>query len=240
METMLNEAAFAALCENANGATRSEFTHWRLEPVLSGPSASPGEFTRCALRERFRTQPGSGWSWYDPLADCALAVEDSLEIRAGPGRDLWYLNRSAPRLVRPVEGDFAVQVLCGRARDDHPAIGGLLLWKNGDDFLRLDLGTRGPHEVSFAGYREGRGLVIGRGRLPGARVLLRLERRAERVRAFCSTDGDAWLTAGETAFPVADPVGVGLFAIGAVDCTIYPDTFPHGATVRFEAFTLWQ
>jgi regulation of enolase protein 1 (concanavalin A-like superfamily) len=170
--------------------------------------------------------------------DSSFAVENGLEIRAGPGRDLWHRNRSAPRLLRPVEGEFAVQVCCGPARDGTPAVGGLLLWKGEDDYLRLDLGTRGAHEIGFAGCREGQETLIGRGHLPAARVLLRLERRGERVRALCSADGDAWFTAGETAFPAAGSVEIGIFAVGGLDRTVCPGAFPEGAAIRFERFVL--
>jgi regulation of enolase protein 1 (concanavalin A-like superfamily) len=66
-----------------------------------------------------------------------------------------------------------------------------------------------------------------------------LERAGERVRALCSADGAVWYAVGETAFPVADPVQVGLVAIGNLDRTIYPGAYPEGTAIRFESFDLW-
>ena len=90
---------------------------------------------------------------------------------------------------------------------------------------------------------ENRGIVIGRGRLPidrSRRVFLRLERSGDRVNAFCSTDGEDWFTVGHVAFPVADPIQVGLHAIGDIDRTIYHGAYPDGTAIRFESFRLWE
>ena len=43
----------------------------------------------------------------------------------------------------PVSGDFATETTCGRVAEDRPAIGGLLLWKDEANFLRLDRGALG-------------------------------------------------------------------------------------------------
>ena len=42
------------------------------------------------------------------------SAEEALVLRAVNGRDLWHLNRGAPRLLQPApSGDFAVQTRCG-------------------------------------------------------------------------------------------------------------------------------
>ena len=81
-------------------------------------------------------------------------------------------------------GDFAVQTVCVPVSGEKPAIGGILLWKDRKNWLRLDRGTGGEHEISFRGCLGNKDVVIGRGRLPfnTLRVFLRLERRSPPLR----------------------------------------------------------
>ena len=133
----------------------------------------------------------------DPFDGCSFTVGDGLEIEAANGRGIWWINLSAPRLLRPTSGNWAVQAACGPASGEKPAIGGLLVWQDKKNYLRLDRGVLGEPEVLFWGYRANEDLVFGRGRLPlGASkcAFLRLERNGELVNAFCSPDGESWFT----------------------------------------------
>jgi hypothetical protein len=97
--------------------------------------------------------------------------------------------------------------------EEKPALGGLLLWKDRKNYLRLGRGSSGEHEILFSGCLENQDLLIGRGRLQpdtSGRVFFRLERDGERVDAHCSADGENWFTVGHVEFPVEDPVQVGL------------------------------
>src|SRR5439155_4882609 len=119
------------------------------ELQFQNPNAQTrGPAPRCAPPPEIQNAP---WVWLDPFDDCRYRVGDGLEIRAANGRDLRGLNRSAPRLLRPVTGDFAVQAVCVVPSKERPATGGLLLWKDKGNYLRLDRGTRGEHEISFQG-----------------------------------------------------------------------------------------
>jgi tetratricopeptide (TPR) repeat protein/regulation of enolase protein 1 (concanavalin A-like superfamily) len=179
------------------------------------------------------------WVWHDPFGDCSFAAGNGLQMHAANERDLQGLNLSAPRLLRSVAGAFAIQTVCLPLTADQPAMGGILLWKDKENFLRLDRGTRGPHEVSFQGCLGNQDLIIGRGRLPAERMFLRLERQGSRVNALCSVDGQNWFTVGHAEFPVEDPLEVGLHAIGAIDRTSYHGAYPEGTAIRFESFELW-
>jgi hypothetical protein len=238
---------FRARCarlEEERAGTR--LTCWFLEPAAVERDWSPAP----SVDEPFTGALGSDWAWVDPFGDCAFSTGQGLEIRAANGRDLEGNNESAPRVVREIGGDFAAQAVCVPVADTHPAMGGLVLWKDRENFLRLDVGAGGEREISYRGSVGGAGRMFGRGHLPEAgasaqpgsraRVLLRLERRGNRVRALCSADGDVWFTVGEVEFPVADPIAVGLFAVGMINRTIYPGAYPDGTAIRFESFRLWR
>jgi hypothetical protein len=252
-------AEFRAFCDRLR-AEHSELESCRLVNWYLLPAEPRNDFGKLSSgfggeQERFASlQSGidsEDWLWQDPFDDCSFALQDGLEIRAANGRDLWHINLSAPRPLRPAlgEGDWAVATVCGPAVADRPAIGGLLLWQDEENYLRLDRGTRGPCEISFQGCIGNQDVVIGRGRLAAgdsgtrevgnAKVWLRLERVGERVRALCSADGEEWFSVGAVDFLVAGPLHVGLHAIGMIDRTIYHGAYPDGTAIRFAEFRLW-
>ena len=112
-------------------------------------------------------------------------------------------------------------------------MGGLLLWLDARNFLRLDWGSGGRYELSFMGCLGGVNAVIGRGRLPGSWVDLRLIRKGAEVAARCRGDEGGWYAIGSATF-AAGPVAAGLFAVGLVDRTLYPDLELSSAQMRFE------
>jgi tetratricopeptide (TPR) repeat protein len=235
-EALDDPDAFRAAClrirEEHPDAT-VPLTQWLLEKT------TPLAGTRQQIRDQFDGFLGPEWSWHDPLQDGSFVVGQGLEIHAANGRDLWHINWSAPRLLRPVSGEFAIQTICVPATPEKPAIGGLLLWRDRDNYLHLTRGQEGEHQVAFAGCIEKEDRMIGRGRLQADRMSLRLERCGDCVHALCSADGTDWFTAGRTQFPIGGPVEVGLHAIGTIDRTIYPGACPDGTAIRFERFELW-
>jgi tetratricopeptide (TPR) repeat protein len=248
-----NAEAFRGFCRRfreehagTEGRSRSDlaqFVQWFLEPTAPGRGTNSSP----ALHDEFSGAALSGWVWQDPFGDGSFTVGNGLVIRAANGRDLWEMNVSAPRLLQPASEWRAVQTICVPDSAEQPAIGGLLLWKDREHFLRLDRGTRGGGEISFQGSVGCRKyLIVGRGRLPVERVFLRLERRGRHVRGLCSADGRHWFAVGQAAFPVEDPgthaqrgCAVGLHAIGNIDRTIYHGAFPEGTATRFESFQMW-
>jgi hypothetical protein len=137
-------------------------------------------------------------------------------------------------------------------------MGGLLIWIDEANYVRLDWGTGGPREITLSGCLEDQDAVYGRGRLPPRsgedagrpleRVRLRLEWVDEFVRALCSADGHpdretagrAWYTAGSVALPYDARAQAGVYACGAIDRTLYHSAYPEGAAIRFESFRCWE
>ena len=190
-----------------------------------------------------------GWMWVDEFGDCAYTLDHGLVIRAANNRDIWDVNLSAPRALRPMPADLrsaAIEVTCAAGLPDRPAIGGLLLWRDKRNYLWVRIGTFSARQVTLGGCIDDKDLIIGRGQLPGGaawamdeHIVIRLEVFGESVRALCSLDGEQWYTVGHTSFPMDDAVEVGVHAIGDIDRTIYHGAYPDGTAIRFASFKLW-
>ena len=211
-------------------------TQWYLEP------GNPFDFPTVQYIDRFSGSLLSAWTWSDPFGDCAYTVKGGLEINCVNGRDLRMVspeNMSAPRLLRSVSADFAVEAVCSPLPGDRPAQGGVLLWQDADNFIQLDRGTRGKREIVFRGWLGGKELLFGRGRLPSERMFLRLERVGRLLQALCSAEGKRWTKVGHVDFLPPVPLQIGVYAIGDIDRTIYHGAYPDGTAVRFESFQAW-
>jgi hypothetical protein len=198
-----------------------------------------------------------GWTWHDPFGDGRYLCRQGLAIEAANGRDLWKLNQSAPRITAPlpalsseVPSGVVWETVCAPADADKPAMGGLLIWIDAKNYLRLDRGLSGPNEITLIGCLDDRDVLLGRGRLPpgpagvGApehleRAWLRFEWRAGRVRALCSADGETWYTAGAVDLPLSAEARLGVYACGDIDRSIHHGAYPEGAALRFEALRCW-
>jgi tetratricopeptide (TPR) repeat protein len=236
--------AFRRLCASWRvsypALNESRLAQWYLEPAES--TADWGE---PVFQDEFHDLLSPDWDWIDPADDCWFRVQDGFEMHAANERGLWHINLTAPRLLRPAHGDLAIQTTCSAL--DSPACGGLVIWKDRESYLRLDVGTGGLRDVFFAGCIENQDAVIGRGQLPAdtgrldslLAVHLRLERVAERVRALCSVDGESWFSVGEIRFEAFDPVQVGLYANGEIDRLVHPGAHTEGAAIRFLSFRQW-
>ncbi|MCE7985245.1 MAG: DUF1349 domain-containing protein [Caldilinea sp. CFX5] len=222
---LADPAAFQAYCRQVQVQQPDlHLQQWWLEPTEADFGLS--ETSPTTLKSP---------DWVDPFGDCRWAVaEQGIIIQAANRRDLWVNNLSAPRLLHPVAGDFAVQVVCCAAEADRPAIGGLLLWHDQENYVRLTWGEYGAAAVTLAGCIANSDQMLGRGRLSHTgQVYLRLERRGPQVRALCSADGQAWFCAGQVALPSVEELSVGLHAIGKIDRTFYPGAYPAGTAICF-------
>ena len=265
-------ARFVEFCrsfkeQHADAVEKLSLRQWYLE------SAEPStEFLKLNFADDFQTETiEASWVWMDEFGDCAYKIVErtvsslgGVEISAANGRDLDGLNLSAPRLMREISGDFAVEVCVSSASDNEltvrstekPQMGGLLVWKDRDNFLRFEKGVHGQNEVRLHGYVDGKYQVAGRGgsvetqakacyskpATPGdgdEGIHLRLEREGEQFSAYCSENGENWFTCGKMAFPVDDPIQIGIHAIGLIDRTIYCDAHKEGTATVFRRFKLW-
>ncbi|MBN1837924.1 MAG: AAA family ATPase [Spirochaetales bacterium] len=239
LEEALNDPrAFRAYCRR----------YLRDHPLASGTTtqrlhlapAKTASFNGPPLAVSLTKRLPEGWTWVDPCGDCSYALGGALELRAANGRELWYRNVSAPRVMLPLEGDFCAQALCCPAASDRPAMGGVVIWQDPENFLHVERGRLGAGQLTFRGRLGGENRIIGRGMLQGKEMHLRLERRGERIRALCSPDGSSWFTLGTVTAPFSAAVQVGLFAIGFIVRVYYHGAYREGTAIRFESFSLWQ
>jgi len=95
----------------------------------------------------------------------------------------------APRLMRAVEGDFTVTTkIAGPGR----WCGGILVWKDYRNFVRLDRGTHFRNEVMLSGTNNGPVHHAAADYIEGDPLWLRLERRGAMFTAVYSRDGKQW------------------------------------------------
>jgi class 3 adenylate cyclase/tetratricopeptide (TPR) repeat protein len=238
-EALDDPVAFREFCDTFRvappaAALESVRSHWYLTPAAAPPAAVAPRF-----HDDFATALAPDWTWQDPFGDCRAEAGAGLVLRAANARDLREANQSAPRLLRAAPaGDWVLQTTVSPAAADRPGIGGLLVWQDTENYLALEWGRWGTGDVGFRSCLKREDRVIGRGRVVAPSVTLRLERRGATVTALVSADGQQWLSAGTVDF-AADPVQVGLFAVGDIDRSCHPGAFPEGTALRFSAADLF-
>ena len=168
-------------------------TQWYLEP-----KELSGLFTQTTFEDEF-DEPTlkSEWEWVNPKGDSSYRLSikaNGLEVSAASGSDLWGRNVDVPRLLQEISGDFAAEIKLKAASDDIPSVGGLLVWKDEENFIRFERGMHGKDEIGLSGHVGGEFDHFGRGMLVSEVLYLRLERIGDRVSTYCSGDGEHWLT----------------------------------------------
>lgn len=236
-KALADSNAFQAFCATFRAVrpalTDSQLTQWYLEPAQL-PLLADSNSTVTT----FATGLTDPWQWRDPVGNATVSTTDGLLIETPNVRELWDAFLTAPCLLQPIAGDWVVQVVCRRPMADRPAIGGLLLWQDKWHFLRLDWGTRSQAEVALQGCVKRKEMVSGRGRLPGERVYLRLERTGDRLRGYCSHDGETWFRVGQVDFAVTAPVQIGLFTASYIERLIDPGAYTEGTAIHFTNFQI--
>lgn len=234
---------------------------WRLQAAQPAADENAAPF----FEDSFQGSIRPGWQWNDPHGDCTCQIgskdlKSGLTIASTNGGDLWHLNLSAPRLLRhlpPEADDFTVQTVILLTGDSNlPTLGGLLIWQDMENYLRLVWGLRGPGNLSFDGCQANRNVILGssllsipsNNRTMPSRIHLRIERRKNTLRALSACDAPpqanassllSWYCVGQTTLPAGAALQVGLHGVGWIDRTIYPGAFLQGAQIYFERFQIY-
>jgi regulation of enolase protein 1 (concanavalin A-like superfamily) len=182
------------------------------------------------------------WRWEDPQGGGGWTERQGyLEMRTESGQDLWHGpngsggDMTAPRLLMEVTEDFAIETRM-RITPQLREHGGLIIWKNENQFLRLEK-TSGPHafrgDVRFERHVNRRFGLVARGGMRNVRELfLRLERRGNQFTAYASEDAIHWKGVGVTRVAMGPRVQIGLHSIS-------PGNIPPTLT-RFDYFRLFK
>lgn len=238
LELALNdtEKYYAAVSSILTGTLRQDLPGdfcWQLVPV------TPKAIRLTDPTESSPQQHLSDWEWVDPVGDSTYALGDNIEIWVPPMRNLFW-HQTAPQLLRPVSGDFVVQVTVGSAQSDRPVLGGLILWNQDGTYLSLNQGIFAPDTVDVTRSENGQGVTMGLGNLFNIHIYLRMECFDGHVRCLCSQDGKEWLQVGPSDLRVDAPQRIGLWACGFLPRMTYWGTYPDGSAIRFTGFQLWQ
>jgi regulation of enolase protein 1 (concanavalin A-like superfamily) len=154
--------------------------------------------------ERTRWLGMSGWDKpIDPVGDCLFDRGGGrLTIGARPGKDRSYSQKSAPHLLREVEGDFVLRVRVG-GEFEHDRRGGYrsagILMVGGESYWMVQRMTyftkSGNHGFKAVACCEGRmnSEWLDRQGLHGsASGYVRLARKGDEVELEASEDGKTW------------------------------------------------
>lgn len=170
---------------------------WRLGPVN---------------QERVSSEVPEWGQLFDPSEDCSIrSAAKTLDIQV-PGA-LHALNvetaeMTAPRVLRPVEGDFVAEVTVtgevspqGDRTSSHwlPYHGaGLLVWLDRNNYIRLERaaikkGSGSYHYINFELRRNAMAEFSTGTSVPSGAITLRLERRGPRVVASYRREDQDWV-----------------------------------------------
>jgi S1-C subfamily serine protease/regulation of enolase protein 1 (concanavalin A-like superfamily) len=191
----------------------------------------------------------AGWGLaIDPDKDCKFTPESrNMTINvAAAWHDMGGALRkfNAPRVMRPVDGDFVLTVKVDgdfnpRGPSTNPksipyVAGGILLWHDSANFIRLERAAmrRGNRINTTVAFEEWEGGYSGATHNEASKqgdCYLRLERRGSRILGAVSSDGSAWkvLKPIDTVWP--SKLRVGLMAIS---------TSSQPFAAKFEQFDL--
>ncbi len=147
------------------------------------------------FRDEFSGKLKPGWQWIDPRGDSSMSLDARdgfLRITVTGYHDLWPANRNfnAPRLMRKVEGDFIIETkIAGPSR----WCGGLLVWKDENNYVRFDRGIHFRNELSLESAINGKFKSLARDYAAGDPTWLRVARKGSTFTAAYSFNGVEWL-----------------------------------------------
>jgi regulation of enolase protein 1 (concanavalin A-like superfamily) len=184
-----------------------------------------------------------GWGRViDPWRDCDVALDrdnERLKIQV-PGTphvlsaEVAQLPMNAPRVIRPVRGDFTADVHAlgrlepGPTRTTHynPYHGaGLIVWQDPSNYLRLEraVGFIDGRRHPYMNYelRAGGLLAVTRGfTIEDGPLWLKLRRQGAAFSAWYSYDGRRWVALRRIEATFADRVEVGVVAVNSAEQTL--------------------
>lgn len=158
----------------------------------------------------FNGEVDSGWGFVNPHDKSTLDWSRLPGWLTIPGPDNWnYVTgvfHTGSRLMRPVKGDFEIETRIRATPGIMQGSGGLLIWKDQNNFARLSFGSLFRSETQTDATfdvvtRPDLSRTVDTEALPGSEALLRMNRRGSVITASFSEDGTTWRLLGQRYFP---------------------------------------
>jgi regulation of enolase protein 1 (concanavalin A-like superfamily) len=190
---------FALPTTIASGSNFSSIGQGCLDDGFSTPTLSPD------------------WTWIDPLGDSSYSLTANsgyLRIQTPDGNhDMAGFNTNAPRIVRPISGDFQIQTKVTINPVQTYQAAGLLIWFDNSNLLWIgrSTGNKLGHHFLRAGNYYDPPEVTG---ITNNTVYLRVVRNANTFSTYYSLNGISWTMTGSIEYPAASSTAqAGLFLI---------------------------
>ena len=217
---------------NTSGAANKAENTTAIPPVSSNQAVnSPvsGQ-TQTSVKvdrmEEISFQPGTlpeGWRWLDPDNKNNPTPYDTksgvLHIDVPTGKDLYGETRTAPQLLKAISGDFEIETKIKFAPNENYQGAGLLVFRNDNNYLRLERGFGGVGSEK-GGIRfdvredEAYEPIATPESFPteASTVELKLRRTGREFSAFWRLPGGEWKLVGKYPTSYPETVQAGLIA----------------------------
>jgi regulation of enolase protein 1 (concanavalin A-like superfamily) len=165
-----------------------------------------------------------GWVWVDPEEKHKPTPKDVkkgvLRVTIPTGKDLYGDNRTAPRYVKAITGDFQIETRVKFLPKENYQGAGLLIYKDGDNFMRFERaygGLGGGGEGIRIDVRKGADqtplVTPGDIQTEAPEVELKIVRTGRLFTAYWREDENAeWREAGEFESDYPDTILAGVIA----------------------------
>ncbi len=192
------------------------------------PGVKTGERVESLTEVDFSKGLPEGWQKLDPGTEAPSGFEwigGAFRLTIPTGKDLYGENRTAPRLVKNVSGDFEIETrLKFSPKSDYQGAG-LLIFRNDNNYLRLERGFGGvgggENGIRFDRAEDENydGIATPETFPTSAAVVeLRLRREGKIVTAFWREAGkENWVEVGKVSNTYPETVTVGLMGTNTGD-----------------------
>lgn len=170
-----------------------------------------------------------GWQWIDPDEKRAPTPHDVktgvLRVRVPTGKDLYGSNRTAPRFMKAITGDFQIETRVKFYPVENHQGAGVLIYKDDDNYLRFERAYGGVNGGG-SGMRfdvrkpEAYQVLATPKEIPtdAGEVEMKLIRRGNLFTAFWREDENGeWREADEFASDYPETIQAGIFVCNTAE-----------------------